>query len=146
MNDKVFIDTNVFVYAYLENYTNREDYAKHLKAKELLQSFQKGTFVCISTQVCNEYYSALLKNKIEDQYIQNSLKSLIRNINVAPISENTVLQSFEIRNRYGFNYWDSLILSSALENECTLLYSEDMQGGQIINEVLRIINPFDLNF
>ncbi|HHH18974.1 MAG TPA: PIN domain-containing protein [Campylobacterales bacterium] len=142
MNDRVFIDTNIFVYAYLENYKNKSDYAKHLKAKELLQSFQKGAFVCISTQVCNEYYSALLKNRIEDQHIQSSLKSLILSTNVTSISKNTVLQSFEIRNRYGFSYWDSLILSSALENECTVLYSEDMQDEQVLNGVLRVVNPF----
>jgi predicted nucleic acid-binding protein len=142
MSDRVFIDTNVFVYAYLESYKNEEDYVKHLKAKELLQSFKKGTFVCISTQVCNEYYSVLLKNKIEHHHIQSSLKSLIRSTTVTPISENTVLQSFDIRNRYGFSYWDSLILSSALESECTVLYSEDMQDEQVINGVLQVINPF----
>ena len=39
MKDKIFIDTNVFVYAYLENPKKSEDYEKHLKAKELLRSF-----------------------------------------------------------------------------------------------------------
>ena len=58
MSDKIFIDTNVFVYAYLENPKKSEDYEKHLKAKELLRSFTSNDTVFISTQVCNEYYSA----------------------------------------------------------------------------------------
>jgi predicted nucleic acid-binding protein len=84
----------------------------------------------------------LLKNKIENSDIQSSLYSLVQMVNVASISKNTVLQSFEIKNRYSFSYWDSLILSSALENECSIVYSEDMQDGQLINGVLRIVNPF----
>jgi len=142
MRDKIFIDTNVFVYAYLENHKKEEDYQKHLKAKELLGSFTTDNRVFISTQVCNEYYSALLKNKIENSDIQSSLHSLVQMVNVASISKNTVLQSFEIKNRYDFSYWDSLILSSALENGCGVLYSEDMQDGQVIDGVLRIVNPF----
>ena len=142
MKDKIFIDTNVFVYAYLENPKKGEDYEKHFKAKELLRSFTTDNIVFISTQVCNEYYSALLKNKIENSDIQSSLYSLVQMVNVASISKDTVLQSFEIKNRYSFSYWDSLILSSALENECSIVYSEDMQDGQLINGVLRIVNPF----
>ena len=142
MKDKIFIDTNVFVYAYLENPNKKEDYEKHLKAKELLRSFTIDDIVCISTQVCNEYYSALLKNKIENSDIQSSLYNLVQMVNVASISKNTVLQSFEIKNRYSFSYWDSLILSSALENDCNIIYSEDMQNAQMINGVLRIVNPF----
>ena len=53
-----------------------------------------------------------------------------------------MLQSFEIKNRYSFSYWDSLILSSALENGCDVIYSEDMHDGQLIDGVLRIVNPF----
>jgi len=142
MNDKVFIDTNVFVYAYLENPKKKEDYDKHLKAKELLRSFTIDDIVFISTQVCNEYYSALLKNKIDNSDIQSSLHSLVQMVNVASISKNTVLQSFEIKNRYSFSYWDSLILSSALENGCGVIYSEDMHDTQLIDGVLRIVNPF----
>ena len=142
MKDKIFIDTNVFVYAYLQNPKKKEDYDKHLKAQKLLGSFTTDAMVFISTQVCNEYYSALLKNKIGNSDIQSSLHNLVQMVNVASISKDTVLQSFEIKNRYSFSYWDSLILSSALENKCNIIYSEDMHDGQLINGILRIVNPF----
>ena len=142
MKDRTFIDTNIFVYAFLSNKENREEYDKHLKAKVLLEKFKCSDLVFISTQVCNEYYSALLKNKIVDDDIQNSINRLINTVQVVAISKETFIQCFEIRNRYGYSYWDSLILSSTLENHCTIVYSEDMQSGQIIQNTLCIVNPF----
>jgi len=47
--------------------------------------------------------------------------------------------SFET-TRYGFSYYDSLIIASALECECSVLFSEDMQHGQIIESTLKIVN------
>ena len=44
--------------------------------------------------------------------------------------------------QYKFSYWDSLIIASALENECDTLYTEDMQDGLIIEGKLTIVNPF----
>ena len=39
-------------------------------------------------------------------------------------------------------YWDCLILASALEHNCGILYTEDLQNGQIIEKSLKIVNPF----
>jgi len=111
MNDKVFIDTNILLYAYLSNPKNKENYTKHLKAQKLLRSFTNKENVCISTQVCNEYYIALLKHQINDENIQQSLNSLINAINIASISTTSVKGAFEIKNRYSFSYWDSLLVS-----------------------------------
>ncbi len=44
--------------------------------------------------------------------------------------------------KYRFAYWDSLILTAALENHCTLVYSEDLQDEQWIENQLMIVNPF----
>ena len=54
----------------------------------------------------------------------------------------TVHVALEIRERYGFSWYDSLIVAAALESGCELLYSEDMQHGQVIEGRLRVINPF----
>ena len=109
MKDKVFIDTNILVYAFLDNSKDNDSYFKHIKAKEFLQSFQNDAEIIISTQVCNEYYSALLKNKITDNDIQKSLSELIAAIEVVPILDTTVLGSFKLKNKYQYSYWDSLI-------------------------------------
>ncbi len=52
------------------------------------------------------------------------------------------MDAIDIREKYKFQYYDSLIIATALENKCTILYSEDMQHGQIIERQLKIINPF----
>jgi len=142
MGDKIFIDTNIFVYAFLDNSKNQKEHMKHMEAKKLLQSFDNNYKMIISTQVCNEYYSALLKNKILDIEIQQSLKELISIIEVSAISKLTILNLIDLKNKYKYSYWDSLIISSALENNCSILYSEDMQHKQIIENQLQIINPF----
>ena len=141
MHDKVFIDTNIFVYAYLSVPPNHKDYAKHETARKMLGDFSAEQSVVISTQVCNEYYSVLLRNRIEDNAIQSSLMRIMNHVEVVSVTEATVKKSHEIKNRYRFSLWDSLIVASAIENECSVLYSEDMQSGQLIDGSLRVVNP-----
>jgi predicted nucleic acid-binding protein len=59
-----------------------------------------------------------------------------------PINFNTLNHAFDIAERYGFSHYDSLIIAAALQADCTTLYSEDMQHGQIIDERMIILNPF----
>jgi len=141
MRDKIFIDTNIFVYAYLSVHPDSKDYAKHEAARKVLESFSAEQPVVISTQVCNEYYSVLLRNRIDDNTIQSSLMRIMDHVEVVSVTEKTVRGSHTIKNRYYFSLWDSLIVASAIENECTVLYSEDMQSGQLIDGSLRIVNP-----
>lgn len=143
MKDKVFIDTNIFVYAFLDT-DDSSQHAKHLKAVEFLKQFDANSQVIISTQVLSEDYSALLKNKINDEDIQESAKQLVNSIEVVSVSKNIVMDSYSIKNKYRYSYWDSLIISSALQSNCTVLYSEDLQHNQKIEKQLSIINPFTI--
>jgi len=143
MKDKVFIDTNIFVYAFLDT-DDSSQHAKHLKAVEFLKQFDADSQVIISTQVLSEYYSALLKNKISDEDIQESAKQLVNSIEVVSVSKKIVMDSYSIKNKYRYSYWDSLIISSALQSNCTVLYSEDLQHSQKIENQLSIINPFTI--
>ena len=61
---------------------------------------------------------------------------------IAPLSFQTYHLAFSLRSKYSLSFWDSLIVASALENNCTTLYSEDMQHQQVIDNQLTIINPF----
>jgi len=116
---------------------NTEDKIKHEQSKKFLANIGINIQVSISTQVCSEYYNALLKNKMDEKMIQNSLKILMQFVNVLYISENTILKTMDIKNRYKLSYWDALIVSTALKNKCNILYSEDMQDG------LTILNPLE---
>jgi predicted nucleic acid-binding protein len=59
-----------------------------------------------------------------------------------PLTINTHELGLDIAEQFGFSLYDSMIVSAALQSGCTILYSEDMQHGQIINSQLVITNPF----
>jgi predicted nucleic acid-binding protein len=64
------------------------------------------------------------------------------NFEVIEIDKSLVLEAMEISIRYKYSYWDSLIVAAALGTGCSMLYTEDLHDGQIINGRLKIVNPF----
>ena len=137
MNDRVFIDTNILVYASIEDKIHAD---KRKEAVNLIQEAEHE--IVISTQVINEYYVILLKNAVKDEYIQERILEVIENAVVVNITFKTIQFAWEIRDKYKYSYWDSLIISSALEGNCSVLFTEDMHDGQIIEGGLKIENPF----
>lgn len=136
MKDKPFIDTNIFVYAHLDDAKNGE---KSNIALELLETLP---VLITSTQVLNEYYSVLLKNKVADNLIQDNVETIIDIADIHITQITTIRLAHKIKLKYKFSYWDSLIVASALEAKCDILYSEDMQHKQLIENTLIIVNPF----
>jgi len=134
MQNKYFADSNIFLYAFMA-----DDEEKSKKAFSII----KSNYVALSTQVVNEICVNLVKKSgyIEDDIIQ-LVKNIYKKYHVVMIDMNTILKASFLRKTYTLSYWDSLIIASALENECSILYTEDMQHGQIIEKKLRIINPF----
>jgi predicted nucleic acid-binding protein len=138
MKDKVFIDTNIFVYSALDD---EEEKVKREKSIELLKKFS-GQQTFVSTQILNEFYSVLLKHNIPDKDIQDKLNTIINDSMVSLIRIETIKNSWELRAKYNISFWDSLIVASAIENKCTILYTEDLHHSQLIAGRLRILNPF----
>jgi len=136
MRDNIFIDSNIIVYARVQ-----KDVIKHEQAKSLLIAHASDN-IFISTQVLNETYNAMRKNGIDDSRIRKTIDGCIARMNVLPVDVETVQQCFVIKERYGFSYWDSLILSAALLGGCSVVYSEDMQNDQVVNGKVKILNPF----
>jgi len=62
--------------------------------------------------------------------------------NVAILNVETVINALKIKQKYQYSYYDSLIISTALQNDCNILYSEDMHNHHLIENKLTIINPF----
>lgn len=135
MTDRFFIDTNIWVYSHLK----QQDESKSSIALSLLENL---SLLVISTQVLNEYYSAMLKNKVPDRIIQENLEVIISVSEVQIIQVSTLRITHRLKINNSFSYWDSLILASAIEANCQYLYSEDMQNNQIIDKQIQIINPF----
>ena len=135
MSGKVFFDTNVLVYAIVENDPRK------IRARELLAV--GGT---ISVQVLNEFVSVVRRKvKMPWDDVRATLQWILL---LCPEAVTVTIKTHEkavgIAERYGYRIYDALIVASALETKCTILYSEDMQDGQVIEKRLTIRNPFRL--
>ena len=139
MTSRVFIDTNIIIYAHIKN-----EIDKHSIALTLLKDTLKGTRIWISTQILSEFYSALNKNKIGHDKIVGFINTMTQQMNVCPVTLDIVEKALSIKDKYQLSYWDSLMLSAALECECDEVFTEDLQHKQVINNKLTIINPFKI--
>jgi predicted nucleic acid-binding protein len=133
MNGKAFFDTKVLVYAIVENDPRKT------RARELLAL--GGT---ISVQVLNEFVSVVRRKvKMPWDDVRATLQWILL---LCPEAVGFTIKTHEkavgIAERYGYRIYDSLIVASALEAKCELLYSEDLHDGQVIDGRLTIRNPF----
>ena len=72
----------------------------------------------------------------------NLWTDLMADCNFMPTNRTTFYSSASLVKKYNFQIFDSLIVSSALEANCNILYSEDMQNKMIVESKLTIVNPF----
>lgn len=135
MNDCIFIDTNLWLYIFIP-----EDQVKYIKLKDLLNVWFNNNMVIISFQVINEITYNLKKKKFLETEITDIIKTLNKNCIVSNFSYDVLLKASELREKYMFSFWDSLIVASAISSNCKTLYSEDMQSGMNI-EGTKILNP-----
>ncbi len=134
MSDKVFIDTNILIYLYSDNERTK---------KQIAQKLVEENTIFISTQVVQEFANILRKKyKVDWKLIRSAIEEISRASSVFINHTGTINQALVIADKYQFSFYDSLIVASALENNCNILYSEDMQHKQVINGKLHIINPF----
>ncbi len=134
-----FLDTNIFVYAF-----DPDHQAKRTKAIQLIKQAldqQKGI---LSTQVISEFFNVVLR-KIKPPMRSEDCISLLEKMFLplceVIVSPETIKQALIIEQETQYSYYDSLIVASAIEGHCHILYSEDFQDGQVIRN-LKIANPF----
>ncbi len=136
MKDRVFIDTNVWLYAFMEDSQDKKEKALSVISKS------SGSIV-ISTQVLIEISANLLK---KTDYDEEDISVVVERLNyvyhISLVDVETILKSLDVRRKYKYSFWDSLIIASALISGCSILYTEDMQHGQLIDGSLRMVNPF----
>ncbi|PSR19064.1 DNA-binding protein [filamentous cyanobacterium CCP3] len=134
MSAKVFLDTNVVIYCY-----SQDEPEKQQAARECAQADQSW----ISTQVLNETVNTLRRKfSLDYSQIGAVVGELNQQSQLAVVSLGTIRKALDIAQRYQYSYFDSLMIASALEVGCDRLYSEDLQDGQKVDNMLTIINPF----
>lgn len=130
--DRPFFDTNVLLYLL------SEDDRKADRAEAIIAS---GGI--INVQVLNEFASvASRKLRMSYAEIRDVLATVRGVCQIQTVTVDTHDRGLDIAERFGFSLYDSMIVSSALQSGCSVLYSEDMQHGQEIDAQLVVINPF----
>jgi predicted nucleic acid-binding protein len=137
MTDKIFVDTNVWVYLYLH-----DDDEKYKIAEEYLSKNNLNTVFIITWQIINEVSNTLLRYKYEESEIRKYIGQLCKACTIQDFTKEIVLTASSLREKYSFSFWDSIIVGSALFSECNMLISEDMQNELIVEEKLTIKNIF----
>jgi predicted nucleic acid-binding protein len=97
----------------------------------------------VSTQVIKEFANVLLKKtKIKHENLHKIIQDIISVADVIPETTSHVFSALAVCKRYGYSFYDGLIIAAALEAHCQTLLSEDMKNNQIIEGRLTIQNPF----
>ena len=127
-----FFDTNVLIYL------ASGDAAKADRAEAAVAAGG-----AISVQVLNEITNvARRKMRISWDGTHAFLNMLRGLLTVHPLSVETHETGLRLAERYGFSTYDAMIVAAAIHAGCDTLWSEDMQHGMVLDEGLRIVNPF----
>ncbi len=136
MPAKILLDTNLWVYLYAKNQPNHATQVR----KIVVSQFES---IVVSTQILGELYHVLTrKNLTSPPEAKAIILEMITNFPILEIDTTKVLQALDINARYGYSYWDSLVIATALWANCHILYSEDMHHQQVVEDKTQIINPF----
>ena len=138
MSDKYFLDTNIIVYSFDHNNPVKQSIAKKLISNALNH---KG---CISYQVVQEFLN-VATGKFKTQLSLSESRIFLYFL-LTPLCEvfpsiEFYSSALQIKERWRYSFYDSLIITAAMQAGCTTLYSEDMQHDQTIGD-LNIVNPF----
>lgn len=132
----VFLDTNILIYAALN-----QDAAKHKTAAGIVRDLLASDEGAISAQVVNEFTNVMFKktNRSSDEIRRlNYIFSPMLRIDV---TSSLVDSAITLKDRYGVQYYDALIIAAAQCLRCDEIYSEDMADGCSYGRVT-VVNPF----
>jgi predicted nucleic acid-binding protein len=136
VNERVFVDTNIFVYA--------DDLAaktKRPKARAALSALIRERRAVVSTQVMQEYFVAAQKKLgLGTDQARLRVQALGR-LEVIVVRPELILGAIDLHRDHSLSFWDALIVRSAVAAGCSRLLTEDLNDGQVIEGVI-ITHPF----
>ncbi len=133
---RTFLDTNILVYS-----DDPRDPEKQSRAVTLLTEHLRHRTGVLSIQVLQEYFSTTTaKLKLPAGLAKQRIENFAMLYVVEPRVDD-ILAAIDILRLHGLSIWDALIIRSAKEARCSVLLTEDMQHGQIVDGV-KIVNPF----
>ncbi len=133
-----FVDTNVLVYAH-----DQSAGEKYKQAQTLIQKLWASGNGCLSIQVLQEFYVTVTKKVTHPLDIKTATQ-IVEDLSFwkiyAPYAQD-VLGAIDLQQRYQLSFWDAMIVWSAAQLNCTTLWSEDLNPGQVYEGVW-LLNPF----
>lgn len=131
-----FVDTNIWLYAFMVG----QDAVKSAKAQAIIT--QHANDIVISTQVINEVCVNLLKKaKLPEADIKPIIESFYARYQIAELTQDVLLKASDLRDKYKFSCWDSILVATALLSGASVLFSEDMDTSLTVEQTLQIANP-----
>jgi predicted nucleic acid-binding protein len=135
-----FVDTNILVYAY-----DRGSGKKQKLAKDLITSLWESREGCVSIQVLQELYVTMTR-KARTPLLPDAASQIIAALSEWPHHVPTagdILEAVGIQQRYDISFWDAMIVNSACKTGCSILWTEDLNNGQVYESVA-VRNPFSI--
>lgn len=135
---KVFVDTNIIVYAY-----DISAGEKHNKAVEIMKELWNTGHGIISTQVLQEFFVNVIR-KIEKPLDVITAKAIVKDLlkwKTVTVDGEIIIEAIDIHGEHKYSFWDSVVIASAIEGGARTLLSEDFSDRQKIKG-LDIKNPF----
>ncbi len=138
MKDKVFLDTNIIVYAH--DSSSRD---KHEAAREIMDYLWETRKGVISVQILQEFFICVTKKIATPLLLKNAriILEYLLNWDVVVNDKYIILKAIDLQEKYRFSFWDSLVIQAAIQGQARILFSEDLPDGQVVKD-LKILNPF----
>lgn len=136
--DKVFIDSNIIIYAFDLSAGDKYEIANEL----IVRLWNSGLGV-LSTQVLQEFFVNITQ-RIPKPLDIITAKEIIQDLlkwDVVFNDGESIVNAIEIHKKHQYSFWDSMIIEAAIKGRCAMLLSEDLADGQTI-EGVKIRNPF----
>jgi predicted nucleic acid-binding protein len=131
-----FIDTNVLVYA-----DDTRDPRKQRKARELIRRLLLEQRGVLSLQVLQEFFAAATRKLGLSSEAARRRVVLYSRFDVIALSQHDLIAAIDLHRLHQVSIWDALILRAALNANCRVLHTEDMQTGALFDTVT-LSNPF----
>jgi predicted nucleic acid-binding protein len=139
MNAPVFVDTNVLVYD-----RDEREPVKHARARAWMAAlWRRPGLGVVGGQVLTEFYWTVTR-KLRPGLPEEEARKYVRTLGawpLVPIDEGVILESWVVQDRYGFSFWDALVVAAARTAGCRCLLTEDLQHGQDLDGLL-VVDPF----
>lgn len=138
MKDKVFLDTNIIVYAH-----DRSSKDKQAVASEIMDYLWESRKGVVSAQVLQEFFVCVTQKIAKPLPIKNArvIIEYLANWDTVVNDKYITLKAIDLQEKCRFSFWDSLIIQAAIQGQAGILFSEDLTDGQVVKD-LKILNPF----